>query len=174
MARWRPASRAAWRRSRGHANHPCQLSYYNTLVGGVGGAARWGLETNYWGDALTAELLDRFAVIAKPNDLAVLLPTLYSGHAIYQSRPSWRAKSLRVVPADWVFETAADVPADRVDRQPCNWALIFNRQGYLQDGLPRHALDEGILTAEVARDGIWLARLIKLLPGWVDAEPRTP
>ncbi len=36
---------------------PCLLSYYSPLVGGLKGAERLGMETTYWGDALTPELL---------------------------------------------------------------------------------------------------------------------
>ncbi len=43
-------------------HHPCYLSYYNIAVGGLPGAERLGLELNYWGDAVTRELLtsDRY------------------------------------------------------------------------------------------------------------------
>ena len=37
--------------------HPCQLSYYNLLVGGLYGADRLGFERTYWGDSLTRSLL---------------------------------------------------------------------------------------------------------------------
>ena len=38
-------------------HHPCYLSYYNIAVGGLRGAEQLGLELNYWGDAVTRELL---------------------------------------------------------------------------------------------------------------------
>jgi hypothetical protein len=41
------------------AMHPCYLGYYNLLVGGLRGAEALGMETNYWGDGLTRELLQQ-------------------------------------------------------------------------------------------------------------------
>jgi hypothetical protein len=38
--------------------HPCQLAYYNLLLGGTSGAARWGMELSYWGDGVTGPFLD--------------------------------------------------------------------------------------------------------------------
>ncbi len=37
--------------------HPCQLSYYNLLVGGLSGADHLGFERTYWGDSLTRSFL---------------------------------------------------------------------------------------------------------------------
>ena len=36
--------------------HPCQLSYYNWLVGGLHGAHALGFEPTYWGDSITRSL----------------------------------------------------------------------------------------------------------------------
>ncbi len=38
---------------------PCQLSYYNELTWGLGGAASLGFERTYWGDSATPEFLRR-------------------------------------------------------------------------------------------------------------------
>lgn len=38
--------------------HPCQLSYYSPLAGGLRGAARLGFEPTYFWDALTQDVLD--------------------------------------------------------------------------------------------------------------------
>jgi len=40
-------------------SHPTYLSYYNLAVGGLRGADTLGLEMNYWGDAVTRDLLKR-------------------------------------------------------------------------------------------------------------------
>lgn len=37
--------------------HPCQLSYYNLLVGGLSGADHLGFERTYWGDSVTRSFL---------------------------------------------------------------------------------------------------------------------
>lgn len=36
--------------------HPCELSYYNALVGGLWGAEKLGLETTYWHDVVNRDL----------------------------------------------------------------------------------------------------------------------
>jgi len=36
--------------------HPCELSYYNALVGGLWGAEKLGLETTYWHDVVNRRL----------------------------------------------------------------------------------------------------------------------
>ena len=38
---------------------PCFLSYYNVAVGGLRGAERCGLELDYWGEAVTRDLLEQ-------------------------------------------------------------------------------------------------------------------
>lgn len=132
--------------------HPYQLSYYNLMVGGLRGAERLGLEACYWGDCLDEGLLDRFAELAQPGQNAVLLPTLYEGHARYLSTPAMRAKRVRVLPEH-------EYSAER-----CQWALVFHRQGYLSDpdGLSASVFREGRLEGEVSRDGVWLGRLYRL------------
>ena len=41
------------------AEWPCFLSYYNLGVGGPYGANRLGLEVDYWGEAVTRDLLEQ-------------------------------------------------------------------------------------------------------------------
>jgi len=38
--------------------HPCELSYYNALVGGLWGANKLGMETTYWHDAVNRDLFE--------------------------------------------------------------------------------------------------------------------
>ncbi len=38
--------------------HPCELGYYNLLVGGPPGAEKLGMEPTYWGDSVTWEAFD--------------------------------------------------------------------------------------------------------------------
>jgi len=40
------------------AIHPYELSYYSALVGGLRGAHKLGMETTYWGDTVTSDVLD--------------------------------------------------------------------------------------------------------------------
>lgn len=38
--------------------HPCELSYYNALVGGLWGAHKLGMETTYWHDVVNRDLFE--------------------------------------------------------------------------------------------------------------------
>jgi hypothetical protein len=131
---------------------PVWLSYYNLCIGGLAGASRLGLEATYWGDSLTPGILDEFADAAEPGDCAVLLPTLYAGHAVHLGSGKMRQKKLAVLPAD--------VQKDH----DCRWAIVFNRQAYLGDPETRQTLASGSPVAELQCDGIWLTRVYRLAP----------
>lgn len=139
--------------------HPFQLSYYNLLAGGLRGADRRGLEATYWGDAITDEVLDAFSKLAPPGACAALLPTLYGGHAVLLSTPRMREKRQFVVPGDRLAESG------------CQWAILFNRAGYLHDPLPEAVLRDGDVRFELAREGVWLARVVRLPEGFTVPAP---
>lgn len=134
--------------------HPCELSYYNAFVGGLPGAVRRGLEANYWGDSLTDPLLAELARAAKPGDRAALLPTMHYGHAYHLNAPVLRSKDVTLVPGDQLLEAG------------CRWVILYRREGYIHDPLPTAVMREGTVVAEVAREGVWLARLYELPKGW--------
>jgi hypothetical protein len=150
--------------------HPCELSYYNCVIGGLAGANRCGLEATYWGDSLTNEMLDRFSVAAEKGEKAALLPTLYAGHAVQLSSSGMRAKRQQVVPGDWLYPPGEE-PADFESLGGAHWAILFNRKGYLIDPLPQRVLSEGETVWELAREGVWLARVVRLPNGWRLARP---
>lgn len=52
------------------ASHPFELGYYNLLVGGMGGASRRGLETNYWGECVNEDVF-RFLNERAPRGAAI-------------------------------------------------------------------------------------------------------
>lgn len=130
--------------------HPFELSYFSRAVGGLRGAVDRGLESTYWGDSLSAEILGELARQAEPGEPVVLIPSLHSGHAPYLTSAALREKGVAIV--------SADDPAARDARL----ALLFHRGGYLVDPLPRWILEKGRVVAEVARDGVWLARVYRL------------
>jgi 4-amino-4-deoxy-L-arabinose transferase-like glycosyltransferase len=146
--------------------HPFSLSYYNWFVGGLKGAEAMGLEPTYWGDSLTPRLLERLASLAEPNDRAVLAPTLYAGHAAYQTSPGLAAKQVAVLPGDRVLPPGAVLPEGAEPGEEVRWGLLFHRAGYLIDDLPSKLLEQGRVVAEEAADGVWLARVVRLPPGW--------
>lgn len=79
--------------------HPCQLSYYNLLVGGLYGADRLGFERTYWGDSITRSLLNSMT----PQDgkrIVVVTPVLHQfqlGELMQQS-PILRNMGLKLLP----------------------------------------------------------------------------
>jgi len=130
--------------------HPYQLSYYNTAIGGLPGAQRLGLEATYWGDTVNNEILDVLAERANRGDEAVLIPSLYRGHAAYMT-------NRKLMEKDIFIESLSEGAVDQDQ-----WAIVFNRSGYLGDPLPQRVMKEGALVAEVSRQGVWLTRLYRL------------
>ena len=47
--------------------HPYELSYYNSLWGGVKGAHNMGMESTYWGDACTKDVIEHLNFTAGKN-----------------------------------------------------------------------------------------------------------
>lgn len=133
---------------------PFGLSYYSAAVGGLRGAHALGLEPTYWGDSLTADLLNQFASAAEAGDCAGLLPTLHPIHPQFLQTPIMRAKRLKVVAGDQML------------KDQCQWALVFHRTGYLRDPLPAAVMKEGTVVAEISREGVWLARVYRLPNGF--------
>ena len=146
--------------------HPFELSYYNALVGGVHGAEQLGLEPTYWGDALTPRLLDKLSAKAEPNDIAVLAPTLYAGHAGFLTSRGLAVRNIRVLPGDGVLPPGESPPGNAEAGEEVRWGILFHRTGYLIDPIPSRLLEQGIVEAEETLDGVWLARVVRLRPGW--------
>ncbi len=98
--------------------HPCQLSYYNLLVGGLYGAERLGFERTYWGDCVTRSLL---ASMPEPpeTEIVYVMPVLHQFQLddLMQQSPILRNKGLRLRP----FQDA------HTDRLTDGW-LIFSRK----------------------------------------------
>ena len=143
--------------------HPYQLSYYNAVVGGLAGADRLGLEATYWGDTVSDEILDQLAAKGNHGDDAVLIPSLYRGHAAYMT-------NRRLMEKDIVIDSLSQGAVDQDQ-----WAIVFNRSGYLGDPLPQQVMKEGTIVAEVSREGVWLTRLYRLPPkGTKSGAPTVP
>ncbi len=60
--------------------HPCYLSYYNLLVGGLPGAQRLGMEVTYWGDSITRSFLQQSVQMLPPGETVVVTPPLHPFH----------------------------------------------------------------------------------------------
>jgi hypothetical protein len=116
--------------------HPFQLSYYSAAVGGTAGAARLGLEANYWGDAISRSLLEEIAEELPPGALVEFAPLMhpYQLKELYQlpvvERARVRLKPYNVAPrGPWllVFHRLADAPSEEQLRSE-GWAIVTDVQ----------------------------------------------
>lgn len=136
------------------AYHPCQLSHYNLLAGGLPGAERLGFEVTYWGDAVTEPLLAAAAKDA-PGEMVLFGPNLapFQAPAVMISSPALADGRVTLVGSD---------PGDPAAGLKCRFGLVYRRKADLAS-IPR-----GLRSGEVVREhtvqGVWLARLIRL-PG---------
>ena len=127
---------------------PVYLSGYNWAVGGLAGAEALGFEVNYWGDALTSEILSAAAdQIPKGGTLAVS-PVLHQFQLddLRTQTPSLRARDIRLVE----YGTPEAAVADGL--------LIYQRRASLPEQL-RKQLDDVQPTAAIKRQGVRLSAL---------------
>lgn len=128
------------------AYQPCQMSFYNLLVGGVRGAERLGLETTYWGDSVTRTLLNEI-----PADATVMVvPVLHQFQLddLLRQSPILRQRGIRLVPFD-----------DSAPRS--GYLLLFRRRADLPEPV-RFGPHDAELIAETRRAGGQLAALYRL------------
>ncbi len=108
--------------------HPCQLSYYNLLVGGSSGAERLGFERTYWGDSITRSFLQKVAQSVPEGSTIQVAPVLHQFQLpeLVNQSPILRARRIHLagpgeplsatrptLPAqELVFARKADLPAD--------------------------------------------------------------
>lgn len=65
---------------------PFYLAYYNELAGGVAGAHEMGMETTYWCDALTRDLLEEINATVQPGQTMRPLSMAYGVIDYYKER----------------------------------------------------------------------------------------
>ncbi len=137
------------------AYHPCQLSYYNLLVGGLAGAEKLGFEVTYWGDAVREPMLAE-AARRSPGRPVLFAPNLaqYQAPAVEISSPALRTTGVHLI--GW-GESGLDGSARR-----CRYAVIYHRRADLAEAASW--LERGRVVIESTRQGVWLARLIELPP----------
>lgn len=133
--------------------HPCQLSYYNVLVGGLAGADRLGLERTYWRDSFTRQFLAEVAAAVPRGSTLYVAPVLHPANRIDLEllSPIVRTRQLHLDSYD------DQDPGKRNMR----YVLVFRRRADSWPALepaPRGAR----LLAEVVRDGVQLAALYEL------------
>jgi 4-amino-4-deoxy-L-arabinose transferase-like glycosyltransferase len=137
-----------------HASlHPCQLSYYNCLVGGLGGADRLGLEPTYWRDSVTRQLLKEVAREVPAGETVYVAPVLHPANRIdlMLLSPILRERELR-------FDSYDDRDPSKRDMR---YVLVYRRHADPWPAL-EPAPAGGDLLAEVRRLGVQLAALYRL------------
>ncbi len=133
------------------AMHPCQLSYYNLLVGGLSGADRRGFERTYWGDSLTRSELTEIAEWGGLGATLVVEPVLHQfqlGELTLQS-PILRRAQVRALTAD---------EGKTITRKG---QTVFRVAFYRKADLPREDWDFARSEREsgLSRSGVLLSRL---------------
>ena len=93
--------------------HPLQLSYYNSLIGGIAGASQMGMEPTYYWDALTPDTRDW---INRHTEL---------DHSVMVVYP--------LAPFEYLHHWGLLLPTPIPDRaHPPQWFLVQNRPGTLR------------------------------------------
>lgn len=93
--------------------HPCELSYYNALVGGLPGAWRLQLEPTYYWDSLTPDVLDWLNAHSSPDEGVAFSSYPYSLEYLR------RWGKLRP-------------PIRPIEPGPTRWYVLQNRSGILR------------------------------------------
>ena len=135
--------------------HPCQLSYYNWLVGGLRGANALSFEPTYWGDSITRSMHQQIVEQVPVGATIHVAPVLHSMqlHGLTLQSPLLTQHQIQLAAYD-------DSLRDQVQ-----YVLIFRRHAD-----PRESLNEPTdltqnaptgmrLLTEVRRAGVQLAVL---------------
>lgn len=132
--------------------HPCHLSYYSLLAGGLAGAERLGFEVTYWGDTVREPMLAEAARLL-PGKPVLFAPNLapFQAPAINVTSPALRQAGTSLIGWD---------SSSPEEGKQCRYAVVYNRRADLPGA--EWILQQGRVVAEYSRQGVWLARLIDL------------
>ncbi len=132
--------------------HPCQLSHYNLLVGGLRGADRLGFEVTYWGDSLTEPVLAEASKYATGGKL-LFAPNLapFQSPAVASSSPSLGNKEVDLVGWD---------PNQPKAAEGCKYAVFYHRKANLA-AIPE-AMRRGEIVYKYQIQGVWVSTVVKL------------
>lgn len=134
--------------------HPFQLSYYNALVGGLGGAERLGFEVSYWGDAVDQHLIDKTTELA-PGRPVLFAPQLAPFQAVATQIAFPQLINAAIQLVGW--DPARDTPEQQL---PGKRILVYHRRAEREHLQP--ILTQGRVLAENSRQGVWLSRLYEI------------
>ena len=134
--------------------HPCHLSYYNYLVGGLPGAERLGFEITYWGDTVREPMLAEAMQLSGETSLA-LAPSLapFQIEGIRISSPAIHDKTIPLPILGWD-------PNDQAGYKGFRYAVIYHRRADL--AAAEWLLKNGRVVSQYENQGVWLAKLVKL------------
>lgn len=132
--------------------HPCQLSHYSLLVGGLAGAERLGFEVSYWGDAVREPLLQRAVAESEGR------PILLAPHLAHWQAPAVTLSS-QVLAEHETWLVGWD-PSHPERAAGCRTVVVYHRRANLE--VIKWALAEGRAVTEYTKQGVWLARLVEL------------
>ena len=144
--------------------HPCQLSYYNWLVGGLRGAHALGFEPTYWGDSIIRTLhqdIVRHVPVGATVHVAPVLHPLQL-HGLTLQSPLLAQHKIQLAAYD-----------DSI-RAQVQYVLIFRRHADPRESLneptdpSQHAPPGMQFLTEVRRHGVQLAVLYEV----IDHTPR--
>jgi hypothetical protein len=132
--------------------HPCQLSYYNLLVGGLPGAKRLGFEVTYWGDTVREPMLAEAARLSRGGPI-LFAPNLasFQAPAVTVTSPALQETGAALVGWD---------PSDAKAAAGCRYAIVYHRRADLAGA--EWILKQGKVVMEFQNQGVWLARLVEL------------
>ncbi len=137
--------------------HPCQLSYYNWLVGGLRGANALGFEPTYWADSVTREMHQQIVAQVPAGATVHVAPVL---HPIQLEGMLSQAPLL-------IRHGVKLAAYDDSIRDQVRYVLVYRRQADPRDSLnetPEGGPPPGLKRlAEIRRDGIPLAVLYAVL-----------
>ncbi len=140
--------------------HPCQLSYYNLLTGGLGGADRIGLERTYWSDSITRSFLQQSVGKIPPGSVIEVTPVLHQFQleAMEAESPIVRAQK-------WTFrayspESETDKDGSALNRS--RYVLVYYRLADLPERFRSPAQQQQKPIVELKRNGVRLAALFRV------------
>ena len=133
---------------------PCYLSYYNMLTGGLWGAEKLGMEPTYWGDSITADILEEAVDRIPPNVTLEFAPVLHPVQLPNLLDQSSLLRRRRIKLVAYSCEDSVTPSSDS------RYVLCFLRKSYLPEELIHPANTVEVL-ASVKQQGVTLAVLYR-------------
>ena len=142
--------------------HPCQLSYYNLLAGGLRGADVIGLERTYWSDSITRSFLQQCVGKIPRNSVIEVTPVLHQ----FQLE-EMQAQSPIIRSQGWTLRPySLDAQSSQGKRpgEEARYVMIFYRQASLpeQYRITNDSVPPPVPLVELKREGVPLAAVYKL------------